>query len=505
MKANKTLPLFPDPIEVVPVVERVPKQKDLWLCINFTQLALDVFPIKCIEDEAFAVVEEQKGGQRLVACNQTARDLGVYSGLALNAALALVPDLKVTQRNISKEQQTLNRLAAWANQFTSHVSVGEGHFLWLEIGRSLRLFGGAAPLRQLIKNAISDLNVSAKISIAPTPLAALWLSRAGHDVIIREYHELPGQLGKLPLSVVCWAKDIHQRLQRMGVDKLGEFIRLPRSGIARRFGKSCLEQLDQALGRIPDPKLNFQLQPRFEAELELPCEMTSQKLLAHGIERLVNELGGFLLARQGGVQNLTLKFHHLEAAETVVNLGLLGVSRNPKKLMDLLQERMENLVFPEPVIGLSLRSGKIRRLDPDNQPLFSQASTVNFSPELIDRLRARLGVDSVSGVCLVPEHRPERAWTLIEPGDRRQPQQGLNNRPLWLLQEPISLVIRRKTPYFEGMLSLTSSPERIETGWWDGSDICRDYYIAANPSGRRLWIYRDRRRRGQWFLHGIFG
>ena len=302
-----------------------------------------------------------------------------------------------------------------------------------------------------------------------------------------------------------WDQRVHERLRRMGVQTLAEFLRLPRSGIARRFGKESLVQLDQAMGRIPDFKPVFEPDTYFDGHLELPCEMSSQKLLIFGIERLLTELGGFLVARQGGVQNLNLKFYHLEKQPTELKLGLLGVSRNPKKLLELIKERMESIEFPEPVIALSLRSGKVRRLDPDNESLFPQMQDKKVSPELIDRIRARLGPNAVSGVCMVPEYRPEKAWSFAEPGVESSANKGPDNRPLWLLQEPIELETHRKTPYFEGILSLTSRPERIETGWWDGLDICRDYYSAQNPSGKRLWIYRDRRRRGRWFLHGIFG
>jgi protein ImuB len=35
--------------------------------------------------------------------------------------------------------------------------------------------------------------------------------------------------------------------------------------------------------------------------------------------------------------------------------------------------------------------------------------------------------------------------------------------------------------------------------------VARDYYVATNPRGMRLWIFRQRRGGRHWFLHGIFG
>ena len=57
---------------------------------------------------------------------------------------------------------------------------------------------------------------------------------------------------------------------------------------------------------------------------------------------------------------------------------------------------------------------------------------------------------------------------------------------------------------FGGALALAAGPERIEAGWWDGGDVRRDYFIAIDGAGRRLWIFRDPRPPGGWFLQGMF-
>jgi protein ImuB len=49
-----------------------------------------------------------------------------------------------------------------------------------------------------------------------------------------------------------------------------------------------------------------------------------------------------------------------------------------------------------------------------------------------------------------------------------------------------------------------AGPERIETLWWRGPSVRRDYYRVAIASGSHLWIFR-RLSDGRWFLHGAFG
>ena len=72
------------------------------------------------------------------------------------------------------------------------------------------------------------------------------------------------------------------------------------------------------------------------------------------------------------------------------------------------------------------------------------------------------------------------------------------SRPLWLLDEPQPC---------SSPLEFEEGCECLESGWWDGQDISRDYFIARNRQGMRLWVFRNRRDtdpRG-WFVHGYFG
>jgi len=71
------------------------------------------------------------------------------------------------------------------------------------------------------------------------------------------------------------------------------------------------------------------------------------------------------------------------------------------------------------------------------------------------------------------------------------------NRPLPMRAD--GLLPKTDTP-----LTLLDGPERIETGWWDDFDVKRDYFVARDGSGAKLWLFRQRTGRKDWFLHGIF-
>ena len=58
---------------------------------------------------------------------------------------------------------------------------------------------------------------------------------------------------------------------------------------------------------------------------------------------------------------------------------------------------------------------------------------------------------------------------------------------------------------YEGRtLQLVSGPERIESGWWDGADVTRDYYVARTADGAQWGIFRECGASRGWFVHGCF-
>jgi len=49
----------------------------------------------------------------------------------------------------------------------------------------------------------------------------------------------------------------------------------------------------------------------------------------------------------------------------------------------------------------------------------------------------------------------------------------------------------------------SAGPERIETGWWRGRSVRRDYWRVETAAGQRFWLFRQLAD-GQWFLHGEY-
>jgi protein ImuB len=413
--------------------------------------------------------------------------------------------------------EKLQQLAVCAQRFTPRVSLAPPDGLLLEVQGSLHLFAGVAGLRDALRSECLRLQVQPVLAFAPAALAALVAARAGKPLVVMDPAQLTGQLVPLPLASLRWPPDTLARLARMGVRTIGAALRLPRAGFARRVGSEQLAMLDVLTGRTPEARVTFHAPERFRRRRELDCELENHTLLLAALAPLFADLGAFLRARQCGVEELECRLTHRHVPATRCVVRLAAPATDVQRLTGLLGEHLSALDLPEPARACELRVEAPVACQPDSHALWQPGehggSTGHEAAGLIERLRARLGEDAVHGLTLCAGHRPEKAWARTAPpaaGRRGAPGGGAvvapaQCRPLWLLPVPQPLRMRAGLPRRRGALRLVSEPERIETGWWDGGEIARDYYTAIDLHGVRLWVFRERAAPHGWFLHGLFG
>jgi protein ImuB len=394
-------------------------------------------------------------------------------------------------------------------RFTPAVSIDPCGALLLEIAGSAHLFGGPAQLQALAVEEVVHEGRLVRSAIAPTARAALWLAAAGENSRVMALRELPAALAPLSLPLPGWPAPLVDALRHMGIRRLGECLRLPRAGLARRMGAAWVGEIDEALGRHPEVRPTLRPVLRFREVVELPARTCDTGLLMAGVHGALARLGTHLRAHQAGVSLLRLQLCHRLREPTRVRVGLLRPCTDIAHLARLVATHLGGLQLPAAVEAVVL--------DAETADWHGQGSSGLFGTgtqrgermaALVERLRARLGPDGVQGIGLHGEHRPERAWrTVAEPLERTRHGAAMHvpavPRPLWLLTMPVPLEMRAGRPVYQGPVQFERGPERIESGWWDGGDVRRDYHVARNRHGARLWIFRDAC--GGWYLHGLFG
>ena len=472
----------------------------LWLCLHLPCLPLEA--LHCGPNDAPLVVTSSEGNARwVVGCNDSAHRKGLKVGMNCSLALAMQPQLQMLERKQQAECHALERLAAWAYQFSSTVIVipaadlarPDGGLVWLEIGSSLRLFGGFRRFIERLEIELGQLGYTYQLGIGPTLEGAALLARCAIRVAITTTQALYHRIRSLSVTQLPLEDEIAGQLQTVGIRSIGALLELPRDAVARRFGPQMSNYLDRLTGSAADPRPAYQPSKYYDAHFDFEFEIHSSESLLFPLRRLLREFAGFLCGHDTAVQCFTLSLQHRQAS-TELRIGLLAPERNAERLFGIARERLEATALTAATRGIRLLA------DEFSLPTALQPDLLNGSLQqhedfahTIDRLTARLGAASVHGLKLKGEHRPEMSGVNAKVNETA-PDYEFANRPLWLLPEPKALQL-------SGLPA--SGPERIESGWWDGGDVRRDYYVVRTTQGADLWVFRDLAD-SNWYLHGFW-
>jgi len=485
----------------------------LWIGLYLPRLPLEVFCPNW-SDDLCSVVLEQEG---VLAVSYRAHMMGVRAGMRRSGALMLAPEAQMHERAPEQEKEALHAIAMAMLQYTPQVAEGEGATLLLDVGASLRLFGGIRRLCRLVQDSLQKLGFSGVLGVAPTARGAWLLARAGGgrslklDSLLHRLHRLP--VGLLP------PLQRHLRwLDGIGCLSIGDLVRLPRPGLQRRCGIEVLDMLDAAQGMAPEMHEWLEAPPSFKAKLELFGRIENTDLLLAGACRLLQQLTGWLCAHQFAVSRLRLLLEHERGREacppTPVELILAEPTWRDEHIVRLLKERLAKLELPAPVIGLALEAAQVEPMAPLSDSLFPDpGGSPQDRQRLFEVLVARLGAENVLQPYPKADYRPEVAnrWVplheKVRPADvaAEMPPRPLP-RPAFLLPKPIQLLMRDHRPFYCSPLRIVSTAERIEAGWWSETQT-RDYFIAEGEDNAYYWVYRERipgTEETRWYLHGLF-
>ena len=468
-----------------------------WLAVRLPHLGLDLLTRGQGGSAApLAVSDTVARRERIVDCNPAALAGGVKPGMPATAAGGILDGLRVIDRDPSAERAALQRLAAWCYQYSHQVCVpGRRAGLFLEAGASERLFGPPDRLGKRLERELARLGYHAMSGAAPTPEAA-WLA-AAEGLHLSSAADLRRQLGPLPLERLYLDEPLRLSMERMGFRRLRDLLRLPRKSLTRRFGPGLSDYLDRLLGIRPDPRALYRPPEHFATRLELPAEIHACKALLFPLKRLFEELCGVLRGGDTAVQSLRITLGHEDHPDSLLEIGLQSPSQDPGRLMTVLSERLERLRLPQAVRSIRLEAPRLLKFEAGQRSLFrdTPAERRQDIEQLAERLQARLGQGAVGGVTGVEDHRPEYSWR-PRALDERPECTALAHRPAWLLPRPQRCTIEN--------YEILAGPERIESGWWDGRDCRRDYFIVRDAHGSTLWAFHEYKPRRGWYLHGIF-
>jgi len=466
----------------------------LWTSLHLPTLQQDALTPS--QKTPIAITKKTNNKHLIVSCTKSATDHGITQLMTLNSAYSLCPALTVIEYDEEYQARLLQELGEWAMQFSSIVSLHPPDHVLIEIAGSRRLFESYQALMSLIQQELTQLDVNAHLGVAPTPLAANLLAHANNRIAITRLDRLADSIKDLPITLLDLDASIIEGLQRSGFHKIGKLLTISPASLTRRFGPACSKYLDCLLGKHPYPVTPLRCSELFERKLDLPVEVDDTNALQFATQRMTNELSAFLIARDHGVNHFHFILRHERHADTEIELRFLHPTSQAKHLHQVLSERLSQTTLPATVCGLNMLANSFCQIERGATDLFHKSRSQQKSlGETIDKLSSRLGQDALHSLLPVEDHRPEIAWKKTPPDNIESYSHNWPQRPLWLLDSP-------KLANFR--LRKITEIERIETGWWDKTDVRRDYFIADDDDGIRYWVFRERDGSNALYIHGLF-
>ena len=476
----------------------------LWLCLKLNRLPIEVFTKHTEDSIELAVITEDRH-PKVLAYNSKAADLGVKSGMNLSMLYEIAPNITLCKRRYYAELAKLREIATWALRFTSEVTISEPNSLLLEIEGSLRLFKGIKTIVREIRNGIKTMNLTCTINVAPTPLSAQYLNDYGIEKIIKNKNELFNYLRKLPITIIEKNPQSISLFSQMGIYYIFDLEKLPKDGIIQRFGKKLIENIEKALGNSPDPQKKFVPQKNFSLLTNLPYFIHNSENLLYLLNFPLQKITRYLSEKNIGLTRLEIILKNNNYSAHTINIAISQPSRNKKHILFLIREKLKNAKIKFSFNAFSTTITETSILDNTTKSILPTCD-FNDTPniKIIEKIRTRLGRNSLYAISLNPDFRPELAWNRSEPEMKISKIRVELIRPFWLLPNPKFIEMRNEKLWINGELSILDGPERIESGWWDHREIKRDYFIARNTQGSHFWIYREYKITNIWHLHGIF-
>lgn len=492
----------------------------IWFC----QLKTDWFTIRqpALRNNAFVLSAPNHGRMVITAVNEIAQNMGIETCMTVADAKAVIPSLKVLDDPPGLSEKLLKAIAEWCIRYTNIVAIDLPDGIIMDVTGCAHLWGGEMNYIKDINLRLKNRGYQVRATMADTIGMAWAIAHFGGVAPIVERGKLTDALLSLPPSSLRLDTDSIERLHKLGLHKVRDFMNIPRSALRRRFGKNFILKLDQALGNEEEPITPvLPVDPWRE---RLPC--LEPIVTATGIEIALKRLLEIIcrkLQEVGlGIRKLVFTGFRIDGKIEKIEVGTHRATHNEIHLFKLFEDKISMI---EPDLGIELfiiEALQTEKCLASQQKIWDKTAGLEnpWVSELMDQLTNRFGTSIIHRYLPAEHYLPEKSFkeavSLFESSATSWKIE--RSRPIHLLNPPHSIEVTAPIPDYPPMhfrwqgklhkIEKADGPERIEQEWWIKDGPLRDYYAVEDEEGRRYWLFRSGHysedKSPKWFLHGFF-
>jgi DNA polymerase-4/protein ImuB len=249
------------------------------LCVWLPQLPLRVEVLRHPAWDGRPLVLAAAPGQRRVVqlCSPEAARAGVYPGLPLREVVPLCRDAIIVPPDPVRTAAALAMVLAKLQQVSPAVELADGERFYLDLRGLARLYrDDFAVLERALRVRVPPLLHPRLGAAAGKFTAAVAARRAEpHGTLVVPRPETASFLAPLPIRYLPFAPDALERLDRLGLRRIGDLAALPLGAVQAQFGPTGAHAWRLARGADDAPVVPRGYQPTVQVALRFDAPLAS--------------------------------------------------------------------------------------------------------------------------------------------------------------------------------------------------------------------------------------
>ena len=273
-----------------------------------------------------------------------ARIFGIRSAMPTTKARQLCPRGVFLDGNYSRYAEISIRFHAVLRSFTDEIQTVGLDEAFMDVSGSLRLFGPPQAIAAEIRRSVwKELGLSVCVGVGTTKQVAKLASRRAKPAISGGIVEVPkgvvvvwpgGEQEFLdPISVrELWGvgPKTYQRLRSVGVERIGDLLRIPDATLTSIFGKATPHLRLLASGGDSDSVTSGSRRKSIGHDQTYPADLYEMSQVDHELVRLAESVANRMRKNKAAARTITLKirfgdFHTITRSVTLSSATDSGV------------------------------------------------------------------------------------------------------------------------------------------------------------------------------------
>ena len=496
---------------------------DRTACINIRELPLQLLLRKHPEwrERPVAVLKKENTQCPILWINSAASQSGIQSGMRYSSALSLDQNLCAGTISEGEIQAVLRQILKLLDRFSPRVEPCEQEpgIFWMDASGLDKLYESPEEWTRQIDSHLTRLQFQANITVGFSRFGSYALAKGKNQVTVipsREVEET--ECRRVRLLHLHLEPALRDRLEKLAVFSVGDFLDLPKNSIAYHLGEHAWSFYQFASEAFPLPIQSRRIQEPLSAWMDLNESDCNSMRLLFWIKQLLDPMLKAIAERCQAVGALHLQILLQDGVRHRQRIQATRATLEGSILLDLVRLRLETVSFHVPPVELFLEL-EGARVSAEELNLLQRNPRRNREAALhaLARIRAEFGPDSVFSVRLESGHLPEACfeWQPFKRFCEANPRsvairsliRRVHARPELLGKSPENFKqssglggLLRNPPPLEGGVRGGGRVYRINGGWWN-REVRRNYRFVNTEQGETLWIFYDEQRRC-WYSQG---